>query len=228
MGSLPVSYYVYGYVYASDDITGLNGLEVVAESVDNSSDTSTTTNNDGYYIIDLQKINDCEDGNSIKIYLSSDIDIYETFTLNLSSLFKQIDLTSDYLSENEDLLIYYNTLTGSDYICCWCSRWDINNYDVIIETWLTKTQLSTLRSNVVPGAIGELHIATIGESYYDSTWEGKNTLKLTLNPISTSNLKNMRNETTIYVKSINTSPVEGTNGYINTKIEGKTRGSGII
>ena len=124
-----------------------------------------------------------------------------------------------------DLKIYYDSLEGDDYIECACSRWDIANHDVIIETWLTKTQLSTLRSNTIPGAIGELHIATIGISYYDSTWEDKNTIKLT--PIG-ENLNNMRNETTIYVKNITTSCVEGNQGNINVKIEGKTRGAGII
>jgi len=128
-----------------------------------------------------------------------------------------------------DLAIYYDSLAGDDFIDCRCSRWDTENYSVTVETWLKKSQLDTLLSNITLGATGELYQILGRPKYYDKTWTGKNTLRLLPIPSSTkmnrSTLKKMRKETLIYPKNVSYSPVKGSSGWINTKIEGYISGS---
>jgi len=125
-----------------------------------------------------------------------------------------------------DLYIYYDSFTGNDYIDCYCSRWDTNNYEIVIETWIKKTDLQTLRDNITPNAVGELYNILGRPKYYDKTWSSENTLKLKPNSnSSTSNLNNMRREKLIYVKNITDSPIKGANGWFNVKIEGYVSGS---
>lgn len=128
---------------------------------------------------------------------------------------------------SKDLKIYYNSLTGNDFICCDCSRWDTDNYNVIIETWLTKSQLQTLRNNITPGAAGELYQILGAPTFYDQTWQGNNTIRLVPVNISLSSLYNMRNGKTIYVKDVSTSPIEGKSGYLSVKVEGYISGSSL-
>jgi len=127
-----------------------------------------------------------------------------------------------------DLYIYYNSLTGDDYILTKCSRWDVDNYSVVVEFWLKKSDLITLRSNITPQAVGELYTILGRPKYYDKTWSGGNTIKLIPNSDSHSNLKEMRSETTIYVKNITDTPLPGDSGWINVKIEGLVSNSGDL
>lgn len=129
-------------------------------------------------------------------------------------------------STGGDLLIYYNTLEYSSYIQCRCSRWDVNNYSVIVETWLKENDLNTLREYVTPGAVGELFTILGRPTYYDKTWTSGNTIKL--KPNENNNLSKMRKETIVYVKNMTTSPIEGSDGWINVKIEGYVSGSGDL
>jgi len=126
-----------------------------------------------------------------------------------------------------DLLIFYS---GSSYntsgIDCKCSRWDVSDYDVVVETWLTKSQLQTLRSNITPGAVGELYKVLGKPTYYDKTWSSENTLRLS--PIENAGFDDMREDTYIYVSNITDTPLEGPSGWINVKIEGKISGTGAI
>lgn len=126
---------------------------------------------------------------------------------------------------NKDLKIFYGSMGTDDYICCNCSRWDVQSYSIVIETWLTKTQLQILRNNIVPQAVGELYTILGKPLYYDQTWEGNNTIQLTPNTAMGSNLKSMRDSKLIYVKNITDSPLEGPKGYLHVKIEGMISGS---
>lgn len=119
---------------------------------------------------------------------------------------------------SKDLKIYYNTFDGENYICCWCSRWDVEDYSIIIETWMNKEDLMNLRNNIVPGAADELYTILGQPTYYDATWQAENTLYLV--PTFGS-----RTEKLIYVKNINDSPLEGEKGYIDVKIEGYISGA---
>ena len=115
-----------------------------------------------------------------------------------------------------DLLIYYN---GNDYIDCRCSRWNVSNKSIVIETWLDKSDLQNLRNNIVPGAVDGLYKIMGDEIFYDKTWQGLNTITLRPNEYTlrighdiwegnnTSNLKNMRGEITVYPKTITTHPI---------------------
>jgi hypothetical protein len=125
----------------------------------------------------------------------------------------------------KDLLIYYDTLTDNDFIECWCSRWDIDNYSVIAETWLKEDEYNTIKDNTRPGAVAELFNILGKPHYYDKSWSGKNTLRLKPNPLSHSTLPEMRKDTIIYVKNITTYVPDGVSGFIYTKIEGYISGS---
>ena len=129
---------------------------------------------------------------------------------------------------SEDLYIYYDSLTGNDYLLCRCSRWDVSNYTVVIETWLKKSDLQTLRNNIVPGAVGELYTILGKPMYYDQTWEGNNTLRFVPNSNSQSKLHRSRRETLMYPKTITTNPVGGDTDWINVKIEGYISGSEVL
>ena len=229
--SLPVPYLTYGYIYQDNGTTGIGNVTVTATSVPNSSSTTTKTDGDGKYIIDLQNIPVCDDGDEIKISISLFDFPYDSFTLDLSSGFKNINLTTSWDGINNDFRIYYDSLTGSDFIDCNCSRWDSDNYSITVETWLTKSQLKILRNNIVPGAAGELYQILSRPTFYDQTWEGNNTIRIVPNHRYNSNWEEittipyMRNEKLIYVKDISDSPIEGTSGYLSVKIEGYTSGS---
>ena len=124
-----------------------------------------------------------------------------------------------------DLAIYYS---GSNFIDCKCSRLDTSNYQVTVETWLKKENAETLRENIVPGAVGELYSILGRPMYYDKTWNKRNTVRLLPTPSSNymngSTLKNMRNETVIYVKNYSEHPIKNTE-WIDIKIEGYVSGS---
>ena len=125
-----------------------------------------------------------------------------------------------------DLQIYYNSLAGSDYISCDCSRYDVQNYNITIETWLTKSQLQTLRDNITPGATGELYTILGKPRFYDKTWQGENTIKIS--PIDgSSTIDGMRSDKLIYVKNISTVPIDGPKGWLSVKIEGMISGSSL-
>lgn len=126
----------------------------------------------------------------------------------------------------KDLQIYYSSMSGRNFINCWCTRWDVQNYNVILETFVNKTDLQSLRSNITPGATGELYTVLGRPRYYDSTWQGENTIMLSPNP--EHQLSNMRNDTLIFVKNITDQPFDGPSGYINVKIEGLVSGSGNL
>jgi len=127
---------------------------------------------------------------------------------------------------NKDLLIFYDDLSVPNFIDCWCSRWDVQNYNVVMETWLKKSDLQTLRENITPQAVGELYTILGRPRYYDSTWTGDNTIKLV--PTSDNQIAKMRGEKLIYVKNISDSPVKGPSGWLNVKIEGMISGTGAL
>lgn len=222
--SLPVSYVTYGYVYMENGTSTVPNIEVTAESITNGGSTVTSTNNEGKYAIDLKEIDSCNDGDTIKVYASRFANDYYTFTLNLSHGFKNLDIITSWFGHTHDLIIYYNSLDGYDFINSKCTRWDVNDYSLIVETFIDKEESQLLFSNIIPGATGELYSILGKPTYYDSTWQGNNTLRLVPYNDSDSNLKNMRDEKIIYVKNITNHPIRDTEN-INIKIEGYISGS---
>ena len=125
---------------------------------------------------------------------------------------------------NNDLAIYYGNMGSNDYIDCKCSRWDVQNFSIIVETWLTKSQVQTLLDNITPGAVDELYKILGKPHHYDSTWQSENTLKFLPAPSSNdmggSTLKKMRNTTIGYVKNVVLHPIPfSKGGWISTKLE---------
>lgn len=126
-----------------------------------------------------------------------------------------------------DLSIYYNSLTGDDFILCGCSQWDTSEHTIILSTWMTKSNVRNLRDNIVPGAVGELYQILGEPTYYDKTWEGHNTLYLVPNPSSSSDLKNKYSPTLIYVKNITVQTLPNVRDYLEVKLEGFISGGSI-
>ena len=135
-----------------------------------------------------------------------------------------------------DLLIYYNTLDDSgenpNYVECWCSRWDVQDYSIIISTWLKKEDVETLKGAIMPGATAELYNILGIPRYYDKTWVGSNTLLFV--PVqykrkpkeepweleyTDSNLKFMRDKRIGYIKNVTEHTIKGNKGFIEMKFE---------
>jgi len=129
---------------------------------------------------------------------------------------------------NYDLVIFYGTDLNTSFIDCRCSRWDVQDYSVIVSTWVSKQDAQNLRSNIRPGAVGEQYKLYERPVYKDKTWSDKNTLRLYPTPSSNampnSRLKSMREETLIIVKNLVEHPITNTN-WIEIKIEGYVSGN---
>jgi len=120
--------------------------------------------------------------------------------------------------EGNSLRIYYSCNAYPHYyIDCWCKRFDVSNYDVTIETFLSPGARNQLFQSVTPGAVRELYNILGKPKYIDTTYSSGNTLRL--EPIG--NLTNLENEMIIAVKSISDSPIAGSSKKFNIKIEGK-------
>ena len=127
----------------------------------------------------------------------------------------------------EDLNIYYSSLAAPHKINCPCLRWDTSNWSVVITTDLNKDDWLKLVNNTRPGAVGEFDIITKGKRYYDSTWSGRNTLKIEPepNPSYVSTLSGMRQPKIIYVKNLESRVLNP--DWLEVKIEGYISGSKI-
>lgn len=94
-----------------------------------------------------------------------------------------------------NLRIYYS---GSAYFNCPCSRWDVENYSIIVEIILDKDKRDKLYNNIRPGAVKELFRILGRPVYYDTSF-GKNLIKLA--PISGTRLYLMHSPQDVYVRS---------------------------
>lgn len=63
-----------------------------------------------------------------------------------------------------------NISGGNCSIECFCSRYDIQNYGFIVQTWLSKSDLQDLRNSIRPGATGELFKILGRPRFYDKSW----------------------------------------------------------
>ena len=135
-------------------------------------------------------------------------DTTDTFTTDPITIYR----------EGRSLRIYYScSAYPYYYIDCWCKRFDVSNYDVIIETFLSPEARNKLFQSVTPGALRELYNILGKPKYIDTTYSSGNTLRL--EPIG--NLTNLENEMIIAVKSISDSSIPGASKKFNIKIEGK-------
>ena len=109
------------------------------------------------------------------------------------------------------------------HINCNCSRWDTDNYTFIIETWMNKSDFIDLKNSVRPGACGELYKIMNNPHFYDSSWQGKNTL--IFSPIPDNLLYKLKKETLGFCRNLMSSPEAGDKGHIWCKIECYRSGS---
>jgi hypothetical protein len=118
-----------------------------------------------------------------------------------------------------DMVIYYSSLSAPHKIECPCVNWRTSDFSVIVETFLDKDDLYTLRDNIVPGATGELY-EILGEKYYwDMTFDGTNTVMISSQG-STSTLPNMRSEPiVVYIKNIKDNPLRSITPKLYVKLE---------
>jgi len=103
--------------------------------------------------------------------------------------------------EGRSLRIYYSgNQYPTHYIDCWGTRWDEDNWNVTIETFMGSGARNTLFSHVIPGAVRELY-KVLGQPYYiDTTYNSGNTL--ILEPQHGYGLSGLRCKRTVAVKNI--------------------------
>jgi len=121
-----------------------------------------------------------------------------------------------------DLNIYYS---GNSYISGMCSQWDTQNYGITCELWLKKGPFTSLNDNIRPGAVKEFYNILGKPKYMDTSWQGLNTIRLS--PVNGTQLYKMRNEKVVYPKSITSSPIVGTSGWIVVKIDALTSSNSL-
>ena len=142
---------------------------------------------------------------------------------------------------NKDLLIYYGDRNNPDsgaFVNCWCSRWTVENYNITVETWLKKDDLKKITDFIIPGNVKEMYNILGLPHMYDTTFKGRNSVKLVPNLYKKkvleeipedatipSNLPYMRKEVTGYCKTIMTGPIESDSGWILLKMEFATSSS---
>jgi len=119
-----------------------------------------------------------------------------------------------------------NISGNSCSIDCWTTRWDVQNYSVIIETFMNKSDLQDLRDSMTPQATGELYTILGRPKYYDSTWSASNTLKIT--PTTSTQMSKMRNDLVGFVKNVNDSPMGANTGLLTVKLEFLISGAGSL
>ena len=104
-------------------------------------------------------------------------------------------------TEGQAMRVYYSCNTyPTNYIDCWCSRWDEGNWNVTIETFMRSGARNELFTYVVPGAVRELYNILGTPKFIDGTYESGNTL--ICSPIHGYGLSSLREERMIAVKSI--------------------------
>ena len=116
---------------------------------------------------------------------------------------------------------------NSCHIDCWSSRFSVEDYSIIFETWMNKSNLQDLRSSIVPGAVRQLYKILGRPHFSDTTWQGNNTIQLI--PKSDTQMDKMRGKNyVVFPKNIVTSPIEGDKGWIWVKLESFVSGSSEV
>lgn len=113
------------------------------------------------------------------------------------------------------LKIFMPSAGASDYIQCWCTRHDMDNYNIILETFLGSANRNLLFSHVVPGAYRELYSILGVPKFIDTTYQQQNTLWL--EPVSGYGLSSIRTGNLVTCKSVSDSFI--TPNYFNVKLE---------
>jgi len=116
--------------------------------------------------------------------------------------------------------IYYSGTTyPTNYIDCWCDRWDEGDYDVVLETFLPSGDRNILFSHVVPGAISDLMgKSPLGLHYWIDTTYSTSANTLIIEPLHPYGLSSIRETRKIGVKNVSDTFLN--NNLFKIKIEG--------
>lgn len=103
-----------------------------------------------------------------------------------------------------NLRIYYSGNSyPQNYISCDCSRWQEDNWSIILETVLPSGDRNTIFSNVTPNAYRELY-SILGQPHFiDSTYTSSNTL--IFEPQSGYGLSSLREKRIVAVRNVSDS-----------------------
>jgi hypothetical protein len=117
--------------------------------------------------------------------------------------------------DGPSLKIYMPTAQSINFIKCWCTRWDENDYTVSVETFLGSANRNLLFSHITPGLYRELYNVLGKPKYIDGTFRKANTLWL--EPVGGYGLSGLRKSRLVTVK--NASDTIITPNYFNVKLE---------
>ena len=110
-------------------------------------------------------------------------------------------------------------ISGSNcHISCDCTQWSVDDDNIKISTFMSKTDIQYLEDSTTPGAVSQSHNILGKNYYYDSTWDGSNTLVI-IPQSSDGNLDNMRDEETAFVKHLTSEPIKGNSQYLDVNLE---------
>ena len=113
------------------------------------------------------------------------------------------------------LKIYMPSAGAANFIQCWCTRFDEDNFSIVLETFLTSANRNLLFSHIVPGAQRELYNILGKPKFIDSTYSKENTLFL--EPVSGYGLSSVRKSREVACK--NASDTIITPDWFNVKLE---------
>jgi len=105
--------------------------------------------------------------------------------------------------ENDGKITNDGTIVSGNWedrdIRCWNTRWDENNYNIVIEGFLDACDRNYLARNITPGAVRELYNILGTPKFIDTTYNSSNSL--TFEPLSGYGLSGVRSKKIIAVKN---------------------------
>ena len=114
------------------------------------------------------------------------------------------------------LRIYMPSEQAANYIDCWCTRWDEDNYNITIETFLGSANRNLLFSHMIPGGYSEKR-NLLGWIWVRDITYPRNSNTLWLEPQNSYGISSVRTGRSVVVKSASDTVI--TPDYFNVKLE---------
>jgi hypothetical protein len=116
--------------------------------------------------------------------------------------------------------LYYSCMKGTpEYIDIPISRWDEDNWGVVIETFCNASNRNIIFNHLVPGAVTEMYNILDTPTFFDLTYNSGNTL--IFHPLDGTGISGLRDEATVIVDNISDTFIN--KDYFGIKIEGKKK-----
>jgi len=211
-------FFIYGNV--DDGLIGIENVTVTIYNDTTDNQAQTTTSDNGYYYYNIQNFTSNGDVLKVSATYGSDSSSITQYTLDIDDRAKKIDLSITItITEDGDIEIYVGGMTDNEKIKSYCTRWDVSNYLLTVETFVDKDNANLIRENCNPGQYQRHDILTDHPQFTDLSLNNDNMIKI--KPLS--NLSDMREEKIIYVKSYGEHILS--KNLLNIKIEGYISGS---